>query len=183
MSQNAWEKRDGASIPPAVLAGRSQRWQFMLGGVILIAAVFYLIFSSTATGARYFLTVEEVVADPEYVGQTVRLSGAVIGDTIVYDGSNLILDFTIAHLPAETPDLALALYQAANNSEAVQLKIHLEGQVKPDLLQHEAQAIITGQLGSDGVFYASELLLKCPSRYEEAVPEQVGDSPAAVSLQ
>jgi hypothetical protein len=28
-------------------------------------------------------------------------------------------------------------------------------------------------LGPDGVFIADELLLKCPSRYEEAVPEQV----------
>ena len=38
----------------------------------------------------------------------------------------------------------------------------------PDLLQHEAQAIMTGRLGDDGVFYADELLLKCPSRYEES---------------
>jgi cytochrome c-type biogenesis protein CcmE len=43
---------------------------------------------------------------------------------------------------------------------------------KPDLLRHEAQAIMTGQLGEDGIFYADELLLKCPTKYEEAVPEQ-----------
>ncbi len=42
----------------------------------------------------------------------------------------------------------------------------------PDLLQNEAQAIMTGKIGEDGVFYASELLLKCPTKYEEAVPEQ-----------
>jgi cytochrome c-type biogenesis protein CcmE len=45
---------------------------------------------------------------------------------------------------------------------------------KPDLLRNEAQAIMTGRLGEDGVFYAEELLLKCPTRYEEAVPEQAG---------
>jgi cytochrome c-type biogenesis protein CcmE len=50
--------------------------------------------------------------------------------------------------------------------------VHVEGEVLPDLLTHEAQAIVTGELGADGVFYASELLLKCPSRYEEAVPGQ-----------
>jgi cytochrome c-type biogenesis protein CcmE len=43
---------------------------------------------------------------------------------------------------------------------------------KPDLLRGEAQAIMTGKLGDDGVFYADELLLKCPTKYEEAVPEQ-----------
>ena len=42
----------------------------------------------------------------------------------------------------------------------------------PDLLQNEAQAIMTGKMGEDGVFYATELLLKCPTKYEEAVPEQ-----------
>jgi len=46
--------------------------------------------------------------------------------------------------------------------------------VKPDLLRNEAQAILTGHLGVDGIFYADELLLKCPTRYEQAVPEQAG---------
>jgi hypothetical protein len=36
----------------------------------------------------------------------------------------------------------------------------------------KAQAILTGQLDDNGVFYASELLLKCPSRYEEVAPLQ-----------
>jgi len=31
---------------------------------------------------------------------------------------------------------------------------------------------MTGRMGEDGVFYADELLLKCPSRYEEGVPSQ-----------
>jgi cytochrome c-type biogenesis protein CcmE len=44
---------------------------------------------------------------------------------------------------------------------------------KPDLLRDEAQAIMTGHVGDDGVFYADELLLKCPTKYEEAVPSQV----------
>ena len=40
------------------------------------------------------------------------------------------------------------------------------------LLRNEAQAIMTGKLGADGVFQLDELLLKCPTKYEEAVPEQ-----------
>ena len=48
---------------------------------------------------------------------------------------------------------------------------------KPDLMQHEAQAIIEGAWNNDGVFYAHDqadsLLLKCPTRYEEEFPEQV----------
>ena len=55
----------------------------------------------------------------------------------------------------------------------------VENQVKPDLLKDEAQAIMTGELRSDGKFYASELLLKCPSRYEEAAPGQAIAEPQA----
>jgi cytochrome c-type biogenesis protein CcmE len=43
----------------------------------------------------------------------------------------------------------------------------------PDLLQNEAQAILTGELMANGVFEADELLLKCPTKYEGSVPEQI----------
>ena len=32
---------------------------------------------------------------------------------------------------------------------------------------------MTGKLGADGVFQANELLLKCPTKYQDAVPNQV----------
>ena len=44
--------------------------------------------------------------------------------------------------------------------------------VRPDLLKDEAQAIITGSLEPNGEFRATELLLKCPSKYEAALPDQ-----------
>ena len=46
----------------------------------------------------------------------------------------------------------------------------------PDLLQHEAQAIMSGKLevvNGEYIFYADEITLKCPTKYEEDVPEQV----------
>jgi len=164
-----WEKpKIDASSP----AAGSNRWQFLAGGLIMLVAIGYLILSGTATGARYFITVSEVVNDPQYVGQTVRISGAVVGETIQYDEMNLILDFTIAHIPEEFDDPAFALYQAVNDPEVARLPVHVSGQVKPDLLKHEAQAILTGAINEDGIFYATELLLKCPSRYEESYPHQ-----------
>ena len=169
MAQATWEKpKVGKSASPQ----GSNRLQFILAGLVLLGAVAYLIISGTATGARFFLTVDEIVTNPDYVGQTVRISGAVIGDTIQYDSKNLILDFTIANIPGEYEDLAKTLHEAVTNPDATRLPVHLENEVMPDLLQHEAQAILTGEIGKDGVFYASELLLKCPSRYQEAVPGQ-----------
>jgi cytochrome c-type biogenesis protein CcmE len=58
-----------------------------------------------------------------------------------------------------------------NDPTRQRVKIQYVGP-KPDLLRSEAQAIVTGKLNEDGVFIAEELLLKCPTRYDEAVPEQ-----------
>jgi len=167
-----WEKQAEAA-PQAKSAFSLDRLKFIIGGLLILGAVGYLIISGTTSGARYFITVEEVVNSTDYVGDTVRISGAVIGETIEYDSQNLILDFTIAHIPTEMEDLAESLYIAANDPNSARLPVHIENEVIPDLLQHEAQAILTGELGEDGVFYASELLLKCPSRYEESAPNQV----------
>lgn len=169
-----WEKQRDSRVTGK---GR-ESIKFLIGFFLLIGAIGYLIISGTLSGARYFITVDELLSDPKYVGQTVRISGAVIGDSIVYDSENLIIDFTIVNVPDEGGDLAVALHNAVTNPSASRLAIHIENEVMPDLLQHEAQAILAGELGSDGVFYASELLLKCPSRYEESVPEQVHAAPA-----
>ena len=74
-----------------------------------------------------------------------------------------------------TGGLAAVLHAAVSDPNAPRLEVVYDD-VKPDLLQHEAQAIMRGQVGKDGRFYADEVLLKCPTRYEEEVPEQVGGS-------
>jgi cytochrome c-type biogenesis protein CcmE len=139
-----------------------------------------LIANATADASQYFMTVDELNAKgPEVVDKNLRVSGAVIGDTIQYDPATLTLTFEVAHVPADEADLkdegglAEALHQATIDPTRARMKVVYIG-VKPDLLRHEAQAIVTGHLGADGLFRAEELLLKCPTRYEEAVPEQAG---------
>lgn len=159
-----------------------QRNKFILGGMLILAAVVYLIASSTQASAEYFMTVDELNAEGvSAVNKSVRLSGAVLGDTIQYDPSTLTLVFEVAHVPGDNADieaqggLAVVLYEAVNDPTRSRIKVQYEG-VMPDLLRNEAQAIMTGKLGEDGVFYAEELLLKCPTKYEEAVPEQAASN-------
>lgn len=166
MAEATWEKPQSARL--IAIQSKSGRWKFMVGGLLILAAVFYLIVTGTLSGAQYFMTVEELLNNPEYVGKTVRVSGAVIGDTIQYDDQNLIIDFSIANIPVEPGDLAKTLHLAVNDPTVTRLQVHIENEVKPDLLQHEAQAILTGTLGTDGIFHATELLLKCPTRFQDA---------------
>ncbi len=176
MAQTTWEK---VNQPQAVQPRRGgERLKFLIGGLLILGAVAYLIISNTIFGARYFMTVDELLANPDYVGREVRISGAVIGDTIQYDSQNLIMDFTISNIPAEFENLAFALHESVNDPNAARIPVHVENEVMPDLLQHEAQAILTGSLDEDGTFYATELLLKCPTRFEEAGPNQAIAQPS-----
>lgn len=164
-----------SQVPPVKSGGRAK---FLVAGVILLAAIVFLIVTNLTSQQEYFMTVNELMSrQDEIAGHNVRISGVVLGDTIEYDGETL--SFTIANIPdsaAEIEDeggLAEVLHQAVNDTSSQRVQVVLYNEPKPDLLKHEAQAIVTGSLGDDGVFYADELLLKCPTRYEEAVPEQI----------
>ena len=154
--------------------------KFVVGGFLILGAVVFLIWTSTAASAEYFLTIDELNAKGGgVVDKNLRVSGAVIGDSIQYDAQNLTLSFEVAHVPADNlaieseGGLAEVLHQAVMDPSRARVKVVYVGP-KPDLLRNEAQAIMTGHMAEDGVFYAEELLLKCPTRYEEAVPEQAG---------
>ena len=157
---------------------KKKNTKLILGIVIIIAAVVYLIASSTLSQSQYFLTVEELQSNQaEYVGKNVRMSGVVLGDTIVYDPQTLELTFQVAQIPGDhrvieqMGGMSVVLAQAAQDPTLPKMTIHYVGP-RPDLLKDEAQAIITGSLDENGVFQASELLLKCPSKYQSELPDQ-----------
>jgi cytochrome c-type biogenesis protein CcmE len=163
--------------PPASSIRSGGRTKFIVGGILLLAAVLFLIISNLSRHAEYFMTIHELNARQEdLVGRNVRISGAVVGDSIEYGDDTLA--FTIVNIPDSAAEietgggLARVLHDAVTNPDAERVQVVLYNEPKPDLLQDEAQAIVTGTLGDDGVFYADELLLKCPTRYEEALPEQ-----------
>lgn len=167
------------TVGSQVFAPRSGgRTKFLIGALLIAAAIVYLIVTSLQSTAQYFYTISEIKAKGDaVVGKNLRASGAVLGDTIQYDPKTLTIRFEVANVSNDNKDiekaggLAAALHQAVVDSNAPRMTIVYVGP-KPDLLKDEAQAIVTGKIGADGVFYADELLLKCPTRYEEALPSQ-----------
>ncbi len=156
------------------------RTKFIVGGVLILAAVVYLIASSAQASAEYFMTINELKSKgSEVVGKNLRVSGAVVGDTIQYDPQTLTLSFDVANVPGDNKEidaeggLAAVLHAAVIDPTRARVKVVYSGP-KPDLLKDEAQAIMTGHLDSDGIFHADELLLKCPTKYQDAVPNQAG---------
>jgi len=128
--------------------------RFLVGALMLGSSIFYA--QSFESSAQYFLTVSEVTNENgKMIDKQIRISGAVVGESIEYDEASGNLSFLIA--------------DSDPNRQRIQVVYVGE---KPELLRNMAQAIMIGELRSDGIFYADEILLKCPSRYEEAVPDQ-----------
>ncbi len=166
-------------MQPSSHTGMGGRTKFIVGGALILAAVIFLIISATKANAEYFMTIDELKAKGNAaVGQNIRISGAVAGNTIQYDAASSLLSFEIANVPGDNATieaeggLAKVLHEAVVDPTRSRLKIIYNGP-KPDLLRDEAQAIITGHLNEDGTFTADELLLKCPTKYQEAVPSQI----------
>jgi cytochrome c-type biogenesis protein CcmE len=136
------------------------RAKFIIGGVVVAAAVAYLIVSSISSSSQYYLTVKELRGKGQAMaGRNLRVSGYVVGDSIAYTPQASSLSFDIV----DTHD------ELSATTKVDTIKILYTGP-KPDLLQHEAQAIAEGKLNPDGTFTANNLLLKCPTRYEDQLP-------------
>ncbi len=157
------------------------RPKFVVGGLIIVSAIIYLIVTITQNTAQYFLTVQELKEQGAAgIGKNVRVSGAVVPDSIQYDAQNLVLKFTVANVPADQEDidaqggLAEVLHTAVIDPNAARMEVVYNG-VMPDLMKGEAQAIMDGRMDENGVFHADTLLMKCPTRYEGDVPGQAED--------
>src|SRR5215208_4411381 len=104
--------------------------KFVIGGLLILGAVVFLIWTSTAASAEYFLTIDELNAKGSgIVEKNLRVSGAVIGDTIQYDAQSLTLTFDVAHVPGDNADLetegglAVALHQAVIDPSRSHIKV------------------------------------------------------------
>jgi cytochrome c-type biogenesis protein CcmE len=169
------ETTAGSRVSTPRFGGRTK---FLIGGALIVGAIIYLVVTTMSSTAQYFYTIDELQArGASAVGQNLRASGAVMGSSITYDAKTLTISFVMANISNDNNQitaeggLAAALHQSVTNPNASHLKVVYIGP-KPDLLKDEAQAIVTGKLGADGVFHADELLLKCPTRYQNALPSQ-----------
>jgi cytochrome c-type biogenesis protein CcmE len=144
---------------------KSNRWKFVVGGLLLMAAIGYLVINAMTGSTQLYKTVDEFYAQQgRLVGRDLRVSGYVLGDTIEFaqiDAANSRLEFDIADNPA---------------APGQRLHVVVLNEPKPDLLQDHAQALVEGHADSNGVFSANPggLFLKCPTRYEEMEYEGQG---------
>jgi cytochrome c-type biogenesis protein CcmE len=155
MAETTWTTEEAVQAKPQV-----NRLKFVLGAVLMLGAIGFLLWNGMRGNMQFYVTVDEFYArQDEMSTRDLRVSGRVLGDTIRF----MQLDATNSRLEFEIVD------DIGNPGQ--RLRIVALNEPLPDLLQHEAEALVHGRIGDDGHFYANKngVLLKCPTRYEEAV--------------
>lgn len=125
-----------------------QRRQMLIAILVVCGAVAYLIFSGVRETMVFYYTVSEVAGQrSELSGQPLRIAGKVIPGTIEVSA--------VDHL-----DRRFVIQEGGQ-----QISVVYRG-VTPDTLVDDADAVVEGRLGDDGVFHATHVMAKCPSKYE-----------------
>ncbi len=126
--------------------------KFIVGGAVVLGLIAYLIVSAISSSGAYYREVGEVLLEKTaLMDKNLRVSGNIVTESIRYDPTTLDLSFRISD-PKDA---------------SKQIAVHFHG-VKPDQMDREgSSAIVEGTMGSKGVVEANNLLLKCPSRYDE----------------
>ncbi len=124
--------------------------KFIVAVVLLLALSGVLVAWTIKGNSSYYMTVDQVLAKADTLdGQKIRMSGAVSQETESWDAENLLLTFDLTDASGEHVTVSFHGSRPSNFSRAT-------------------EAIVEGEMMSNGTFRADNLLLKCPSRYEEA---------------
>lgn len=119
-----------------------------VSGVIVIVLILVLAFVGGNTAATT-MGIAEAAENPQ-AGQKVQVSGNVVQDS--FSTSNDVLTFKI-YDPEGDP--------------ATQLEVRYDGAAS-STFGNDVTAICTGKINDEGVLECSELVTKCPSKYENA---------------
>ncbi len=136
--------------PKIAAKNPNKKLKFIIGGVIIVLAIIYLGYGAIKNTGAYYIPLDELNQNPQaYVGKNIRVSGAIIQDSEDWDATNLMLKFKMSDQSGET------------------ILVSFHGS-RPSNFDEATEAIVEGSIQPDGTFKADNLLLKCPSRYEEA---------------
>jgi cytochrome c-type biogenesis protein CcmE len=121
--------------------------KFLIAGILILGAVAFVTFTSLQSNAIYYLNLKELNAQRgSIINQPVRVNAPLDKSSIQFDDKTLTLKFNLVE-------------------DKYVLPVVYKG-VVPDTMDKGESVVAEGKLGQDGTFYASTLLVKCPSKYE-----------------
>ena len=136
------------------------RTRFIIVATVVVLALAFMIWAAFGENTRYFLTVSEFNSKTEiHDGQMVRVSGMLVEGTFDRGDKSTISHFQLTDKEGVSSGVEL-------------LTAKYEG-VLPDLFFNpHSEIILEGSYSPGGVFQASEILVKCPSKYRDLDQQQ-----------
>lgn len=120
--------------------------RFIIGGIIILAALSYLITVNLREAMVFFKTPSELMADEgASKGKALKIGGMVLVGSLEKDLKSLTYRFRITDGVESVP-------------------VYFRG-VPPDLFSEGKGAVIEGRLGEDGVFQATTIMAKHAEEY------------------
>ncbi len=123
------------------------KMKFLLGGIVILAALAWLGFVGFEESKSYYVTVEEFSA----------MKGSLDGKTLKGAG-----DVVSGSIDRTKPQMEFVIAQGGKN-----LRVRYVGKdVLPDTFKDGSKAVVEGSVMHDGVFQARHVEAKCASKYE-----------------
>ncbi|MDQ4074802.1 MAG: cytochrome c maturation protein CcmE [Chloroflexota bacterium] len=139
------------TIPEPKRTSSTGKAKFLAGGVLIVVAIALLIFNGIRSGGNYYLTLDELAArDSTVVDRGVRVNAVVDKESVDYDPRAISLTFDLV------------------NPESGARRTVVYNEPMPDLFMKSESVIVEGTVTPDGTLAAHTILVKCPSKYEEA---------------
>ncbi|MBI4786989.1 MAG: cytochrome c maturation protein CcmE [Chloroflexi bacterium] len=137
--------------PKFVSKPRKSNVKFMVAGLVIVAAIGFLAVSSFQANSMYYLTVPELKQQANADGagffeKMVRVSGPLHKESIDWNAKTMTLKFHIN----EADEMFPVVYVG----------------VIPDTMENGESVVVEGKYTPEGIFNASTILVKCPSKYE-----------------
>jgi cytochrome c-type biogenesis protein CcmE len=123
----------------------TRKAKFLGGGLVIVAALAYLVYAGVSQSVVYFVTPTELGAAP-VAGKSYRLGGMVLPGSLKWDPKALDLRFTLSDGQASVP-------------------VRHRG-TPPDLFAEGRGAVVEGTWSRDGYFQASTILAKHSEEYK-----------------
>ncbi len=123
----------------------NRKVKFIAGGLVIVAALTYLIYAGVSQSVVYFVTPSELGAAP-VAGKSYRLGGMVQPGTLKWNPKALDLRFTLSDGLGSVP-------------------VRHRG-TPPDLFAEGRGAVVEGTWSRDGYFQATTILAKHSEEYK-----------------
>jgi len=131
-----------------------RKTRLWIAAAVVVAALAFLMVNGLRNFTEYYLTVPQLTAQRQALAASdVRVSGTVVGRTVVHDAQRDLLTFLL-------------------RGGGQTVRVVYRGVVPDTFGSPDVQAIADGHLQPNGTFLAKSLLVKCPSHYQPATPAQ-----------